>query len=228
MNVRCRPERLVIAAALAAVLATGAAGDAPAPAPDVPDRGKLLAQDDFTQKSEAPAPSPANRHPGGWKFAVGRWDVSDGALSGRELPSDHHPAHAVYGLAYRDIVLECDVRLDDCRMTRIRSADTDYVWTVRMTPDGFSVFKDDHDHDGPDKDLLLAKVAMPVERGTWYPLRITSRGDQITATFAGRTAGGSHPKPGVEKASLRFAVVGGGASYRKLRVWESPPVPAAP
>jgi hypothetical protein len=228
MNIGLRDHRPWIIPVVAAVLAAGAAGDAPAPAPESLDRGKLLAQEDFAQKAEAPAPSEANRRLSGWRFAVGRWDVSDGVLTGVEVKSDHHPAHAVYGLTYRDIVLECEVRLDDCRMTRIRSADVDYVWSVRMTPDGFSVFKDDHDHDGPDKDVLLAKVAMPVERGTWYPLRITTRGDQITATFAGRSAGGSHPNLGVEKASLRFAVVGGGASYRRLRVWEALAKPAQP
>ena len=226
MNTGLRDLRPWLAVVVAAVFAVGAAGDTPQA--ESLDRGKLLAKEDFAQKAEAPAPSEANRHPGGWKYAVGRWDVSDGVLTGVEVAADHHPAHAVYGLAYRDIVLECEVRLDDCRMTRIRSADVDYVWSVRMTPDGFSVFKDDHDHDGPDKDVLLAKVAMPVERGTWYPLRITTRGDQITATFAGRSAGGSHPMVGVEKASLRFAVVGGGASYRKLRVWEALAKPAQP
>jgi hypothetical protein len=228
MNLALRHLRPWPAVVVAAVFALGAAGDTPQPQPESLDRGKLLAKEDFTQKAEAPSPSEANRRPGGWKYAVGRWEVSDGALTGVELASDHHPAHAVYGLPYRDIVLECEVRLDDCRMTRIRAADVDYVWSVRMTPDGFSVFKDDHDHDGPDKDVLLGKVAMPVERGTWYPLRVTTRGDQIRATLAGRSAGGSHPLVGVEKASLRFAVVGGGASYRKLRVWEALAKPTQP
>jgi hypothetical protein len=230
MNLGLRDRRpwLTVFLAIAAVGAVGAAGDTPPPG--APERGKLLVQEDFVKKAEAPAPSPSepNRHPGGWKYAVGRWEASDGVLTGVELSSDHHPAHAVYGLAYRDIVLECEVRLDDCRMTRIRAADADYVWSVRMTPDGFSVFKDDHDHDGPDKDVLLARVAMPVERGTWYPLQIKTQGDQITATFAGQSAGGTHPKLGVAKASLRFAVVGGSASYRKLRVWEALPKPVQP
>jgi hypothetical protein len=226
MNPGHRDLRPWLAGLVAAVLAAGAGDDTARP--ESPDRGRLLVSEDFARKAEAPAPSDADRRPGGWKYAVGRWDVSDGVLTGVELASDHHPAHAVYGLSYRDIVLECEVRLDDCRMTRIRAADVDYVWSVRMTPDGFSVFKDDHDHDGPDKDVLLGKVSTPVKRGVWYPLRVATRGDQVTATFAGQTAGGSHPLVGVEKASLRFAVVGGGASYRKLRVWEASPKTAQP
>jgi hypothetical protein len=191
-------------------------------------RGKLLVDESFDgplRLATAPANGKQWTHGwSGWRTNVGKWESANGVLTGTERAEDHHPAHAAYGLVFQDAVIQFDMRLEGCRMARWRATDDkDYVCSVRLTPDGVSLFKDDHDHDGPDKDELLAKLGRPIKPGEWHAILIEIRGDEIVAHFDGEILIGQHTLVGAKKQALRFGISKGAASLRNLRVWEATP-----
>jgi hypothetical protein len=191
-------------------------------------RGKLLVDETFTaplQLAAAPANGKQWTHGwNGWRANLGKWEAANGVLQGTELAENHHPAHAAFGLMFKDAVIQFDMRLDGCRMARWRATDDkDYVCSVRLTPDGVALYKDDHDHDGPDKDELLARLARPIKPGEWHTIVIEIRGDEIVAHFDGEILLGRHPLFATQKQALRFGIAKGAASIRHLRVWEATP-----
>lgn len=196
-------------------------------------RGKLLVDESFSgplRLATAPANGKQWTHGwSGWRTNVGKWEAANGVLRGTERAEDHHPAHAAYGVMFQNVVIQFDMQLEGCRMARWRATDDkDYVCSVRLTPDGVGLFKDDHDHDGPDKDELLARLARPIKSGEWHTILVEIRGDEIVAHFDGEILMGRHPLIGAKKQALRFGISKGSASIRNLRVWEATPSPDWP
>jgi hypothetical protein len=87
---------------------------------------------------------------------------------------------------------------------------------------GFTVQKDDHDHDGPDKAVIFGRVARPLKAGEWHSAVIEIVGDTMLGSLDGQNATfGSNALIGTEKANVGFTVSGEGATFRNLRMWEA-------
>jgi hypothetical protein len=217
--------RLLASAALATFGVTVGAAEKLAPTL-MAERGKVIVSEDFAGPLKLAAKSSNDKQWShgwsGWRANTGKWESANGVLQGTELAENHHPAHAAYGVQFRDAVIQYEMRLEGCRMARWRATDDqDYVCSVRLTPDGVGLYKDDHDHDGPDKDELLARLAVPIKPGEWHTLVVEICGDEIVATFDGTPLVGRHPLIANQKHALRFGISKGTASIRGLRVWEA-------
>lgn len=224
----------------------------PAPADDpktlMTERGKLLASEDFTQmppeifKGGALA---SMTH--GWSFRPGQWEIIDGALRGFQLKKDNHSAAAFFALPWKNAVLQFDVKLDGCSQmvfciddpaamrpatpTRPAQNRVEHLCRLVMNKDGFSTQKDDHDHDGPDKNEPFGGVKMPIVKGGWTTVLIEIQGNEMVTTIDGHTIVGAHPQVASDKAFISLGVAGFSsgfdkvpplsASFRKFRVWEA-------
>jgi hypothetical protein len=209
------------AAALVVALGSGSAL-ADDPATLLARRGKLLVSEDFS--APVPAAKVVKGQPwtAGWRLRPGKWEFTDGAMRGTEIAADDHGAVARYPLAFQDVVIQYEVRLDGCRQTTLSLNDQkEHVCRVLINPAGFSAQKDDHDHAGPDKAQVFGKAALPIESGQWKTVVLEIVGQEMVAHIDGKAIAGTHELIGTAKANFGFTVAGEGASFRNLRVWEA-------
>jgi hypothetical protein len=119
------------------------------PATLMTTRGKLLASEDFAQ---APPPF-TGKAVGfasgftGWRYNSrttggkgGRWEIANGEFRGIETPGANHPATASFGLLFQNVIIQCEVRLNDVpdegrkyRSLFVKATDTkDYVISLSL------------------------------------------------------------------------------------------------
>lgn len=199
-------------------------------------RGKLLVEQNF----EEPLPTFDGKSNGfasgfkGWRYNAtergGRWEVKYGCFTGAENPAVHHPATASYGFDFKDVIIQCEVRMNDVpldgrkfRYLNVRTTDTkDYVCSIILSQAGFRIQKDDNDHDGSDKAVPLAEKKMPLKLNEWHKVLFEIRGNEMAGSVDGQSLTGSHPLIASEKHSVMF-VMGVEGSVRNLKAWEALP-----
>ncbi|HYF38016.1 MAG TPA: hypothetical protein VD994_22125, partial [Prosthecobacter sp.] len=200
------------------------------------ERGKQLVD----QPLNAPLPPFDGKSNGfasgfrGWRWNAvprgGRWEITGGAFTGRETLEVNHPATASYGFPFKDVVIQCEVRMNDVPMAgrkyrslSVRTTDTkDYVCSIHMNEGGFRITKDDNDHAGPDKSVPLGQIKAPLKLGEWHQVVFEILGDEMVGTVDGQSLTGRHPLIASDKHSIMF-VMGVEGSARNLKVWEALP-----
>ncbi len=211
---------LALTGALAlTALSAAQAGD---PETLIAERGELLLSEDFSKPVETAKAQKGKPATAGWRLRPGKWEFADGAMTGTEQKEDHHGAVARFPVAFKDVVIQYDVRLDGCRVTTLSLNDAkEHVCRVLINKAGFTAQKDDHDHDGPDKAEVFGKAALPIQEGVWKTVVLEVVGNEMCAHIDGMTVKGSHELIGTDKANFGFTVAGEGASFRNLKVWEA-------
>jgi len=201
-------------------------------------RGRLLFEQDFKE----PLPPFDGKSNGfasgfkGWRYNAaergGHWEVKDGCFTGAENPKVQHPATASYGFEFKDVIIQCEVRMNNApldgrkfRYINVRTTDTkDYVCSIILSQAGFRIQKDDNDHAGPDAAVPLGKQMIPLKLGEWHKVLFEIKGDEMVGTVDGRSLTGSHPLIASEKHSVMF-VMGVEGSVRNFKAWEALPNP---
>ncbi len=184
------------------------------PQASLPDRGKLLLDDDLSRATNG----------SNWQTQHGKWTADRGSLCGSELAAEKHGAAIRRALSFRDAVVELEVKLDGAKMVSLSIDDAiEHVARVTLTPTTFSAKKDDHDHNGPDKAIVFGEHSVNIERGTWHTVTVRIVGEMMRANLDGKYAiTGSNKLIAEQKANIGFTVGGQSASFRNLRVWEAP------
>jgi hypothetical protein len=191
------------------------AADAPAePKTLLAERGKLLLSDDL---SAAPSKE--------WRVAKGKWEPVDGAWHAEEIPADMHPGVIRRQLKFQNAIFQYSFKLDGAKQTTLSINDEkEHLCRVLIRPNGFTVQKDDHDHEGPDKAVVFKTVATPIKDGEWHTMVVEILGNEMLASLDGDKVGfGSHEMIGHDKANFGFTINGQSASFKNLRVWDATP-----
>jgi hypothetical protein len=200
--------------------------------------GKLIYAEDFSKPLPPPTGSTAHYASGyqGWRRNVvergGTWEVAGGEFTGRENPKVSHPATASYAFDFKNVVISCEVRLNDVPMEgrkyrsfSIRTTDEkDYVCSIILSEGGMRIQKDDNDHGGPDKAVPLGQLKAPIKLGDWQRVTFEILGDEMVGTLSGQSLTGSHPLITTQKRSIMF-VAGVEGSVRDLKIWAAEPNP---
>lgn len=228
---------------VAAVCALSVAAKAEEPATLMTTRGKLLASEDF-----AAAPKPFTGKPvgfasgfSGWRYNSsatggkgGRWEIANGEFHGIETPGANHPATASFGIAFHDVIIQCDVRLNDVpdegrkyRSLFVKATDAkDYVISLSLGQGGLFLTPYDADKINPatkqrEKGTTM-KLLKPIKLNEWHTIVLEIRGDEVVGTLDGQSITLSNPLIGTAKHSIMLGA-GTEASFRRLRVWEALP-----
>ena len=217
-------------------------------AEDVPTlmttRGKELYHEDFTKPLAKYTGKPNGYASGfeGWlihgtgpESRGGQWKQVDGRFQGSENPQVKHPATASYGIKFQNIILQCQLRLEDVeldkdpahgrkyRYIQLRATnERSYLCSLNLNQGGFQINKDDNDRDGPDKLEVLATHKKALALGEWHNVLIEIMGDEYVATVDGHTISGQHAAIGQLKQSF-MVVTGPEGSIRDLHLWEAKP-----
>lgn len=178
------------------------------------ERGKLLLSDDLNQ--------PLGKQ---WKAAKGKWEVVGGAMQGSELKADMHGAVMRTNVPVKNAVIQYSFKLQGAKSTSLSINDAKgHNSRVLITPAGFSARKDDHDHEGPDKAVLLQAVKTPIAADEWHTLVVEIQGPEFVARLDGKeVALGSHEAINVDKTNFGLTVAGESVSFKNLRIWEATP-----
>ena len=163
--------------------------------------------------------------PEGWRAAKGKWEPSTDGLKGTEIKADMHGAAIRKPVKFKDAVIAFEVKLDGARMATFSINDAkEHVARMLFNATGFTVQKDDHDHDGPDKAVVFGKAALPLKAGEWHSAVIEIVGDTMLGSLDGQNATfGSDALIATDKANVGLTVSGESASFRNLRMWEATP-----
>lgn len=177
------------------------------------ERGKVLYSDDLNTAPDGKA----------WRAAKGKWEVTDGAVRGAEIADEKHGAVTRHSLAFKDAVIQFEVKFDGARGTSLSINDAkEHVARVSLSPTGFTVQKDDHDHDGPDKAAVFGRRNVKLAPGEWHTVVVEFLGDTMLVSVDGANPTfGANELIATPKANLGFTVAGQSASFRNLRVWEA-------
>ncbi|MCI0366593.1 MAG: hypothetical protein L0219_22240 [Phycisphaerales bacterium] len=207
-------------------------------------RGKLLLTEDFAKPvkfAQRVSPDPET-WTDGWRVKQGTWSQVDGGIRGVALPRIYPVATLHLPLAFQDVVIQVDVRLDDIVPPDdprkgdyqsagivLREADASHIASVRVRKDGFSVKKDrtrGRAVNGTlvtDEEVIFGKRGVAIKTGEWRTALIEVRGEEMLATLDGQNPVlGAHPIIGIAKGVLNFGT-SRSASFRNLRVWEALP-----
>jgi hypothetical protein len=206
-------------------------------------RGKLLASEDF---SHAPPPftgKPVGFASGftGWRYNSsatggkgGRWEIAKGEFRGIETPGANHPATASFGIPFQNVIIQCEVRLNDVpdegrkyRSLFLKATDAkDYVISLSLDQGGLFLTPYDADKIHPATKQrekgTTAKLLTPIKLNEWHTVVLEIQGDEVVGTLDGQSITLSNPLIGTAKHSLMLGA-GTEASFRKLRIWQALP-----
>jgi len=206
-------------------------------------RGKLLASEDFAAPPPKFKGTPVGFASGftGWRYnggatggKGGRWEIANGDFRGIETPGANHPATASFGMTFQDVIIQCDVRLNDVpddgrkfRSLFVKTTDAkDYVISLSLGQGGLFLTPYDADKINPatkqrEKGTTV-KLLKPIKLNEWHTIVLEIRGDEVVGTLDGQSITMSNPLIGTAKHSLMLGA-GTEASFRRLRVWEALP-----
>jgi hypothetical protein len=223
--------------------ATLAYGEETLPLTLMTTRGKLLASEDFAQ-----APPPFTGKPlgfasgfTGWRYNSsatggkgGRWEIGKGEFRGIETPRANHPATASFGMTFQDVIIQCEVRLnnvpDEGRKYRslfVKATDSkDYVISLILGQGGLFLTPYEADKINPTTKQrekgTTVKLLTPIKLNEWHTVVLEIQGDEVVGTLDKQSITLSNPLIGSAKHSLMLGA-GTEASFRKLRIWQALP-----
>lgn len=208
-------------------------------------RGKLLVSEDFTPPLAPLEGKPAGFASGftGWSYnagpvggKTGMWRLADDCFTGMESPGANHPATASLGFQYTDVIIQCEVRLNDVpdegrkyRSLFLKATDVkDYVIALSIGPGGLFLTPYDservHATTRQREKAPVLRGLTPVKLNEWHTVVMEIKGDEVLATLDGKSITLSNKLISTVKHSLMLGA-GTEASFRHLRVWEALPNP---
>lgn len=205
--------RLVPVTLLMAAMGASSPSDSPTL---MTERGTLLFEDAL-----GAAPGKA------WRVQKGTWDASDGALVGTEVKAENHGAVMRHAQKFRNGVIQYSFKLDGAKSTTLSlNTAKAHLSRVIITPTILRVQKDDSDHDGPDKAVILQNAKVTIAPGEWHTLVVELSGNEMLARLDGKhVVFGANDALDVDKANLGLTVAGASVAFKDLRVWEAQPNP---
>lgn len=160
-----------------------------------------------------------------WRQAKGKWTRSSSETVVAELESDKHGAVGRVPVKLNNFILAVDIRLDGAKSATISINDEkEHVSRVGLSPAGFFVRKDDHDHDGPDRPVIFFNSPEKIQTGQWHTVVLEMVGDTMVATLDGKLTGwGTDALFKAPKANPGLTVAGESAAFKNFQIWEAAP-----
>ena len=154
-----------------------------------------------------------------WTMTRGDWQVHDDAIWNPAPKTEEQGATLTSPLPITDGTLQYDMQLHTAgrHSLRIHTAGK-HSFRIVVSSTVLEITK--NPDQGQDKSQIepLARQKLKLNAEDWQTLRITFKGDQVTAQIAGVTAAGKHPVIAEAKEQLNLIVFDGEAGFRNLQV----------
>ncbi|OAI56546.1 hypothetical protein AYO49_00655 [Verrucomicrobiaceae bacterium SCGC AG-212-N21] len=154
-----------------------------------------------------------------WKV-MGAWAAKDGAVWGTEKEGAKEQVGLQGPLGITDGVLQYDIKFGDAdrHSLRIHTGGNKLSFRIVVSTGGIEIAKNPAPGEGQDRVVTLAESPLKLKRGEWYPLRITFKGDEVTAQIGGVSVTGKHEIVRGAKEAMYLLVFDGDMGFRSLAV----------
>ncbi|HEY2573293.1 MAG TPA: sulfatase-like hydrolase/transferase, partial [Verrucomicrobiaceae bacterium] len=155
-----------------------------------------------------------------WAVSHPNWTARDGAVWGAQTKGDKQPAALRGPLSITDGALEFELHMGRADRVSVRMHTPDNKRSFRVVAGGgrLEITKNPEPGEGQDKAIELARERIKLKPDAWYPLRISFKGNELTAQIGGVTAKGTHELFGQPKAVFNLLVFDGEIGFRNLKV----------
>ena len=174
--------------------------------------------------ADAPAPKiisqPALTGPLGseWSVAKGKWEPKEGVLYGTDLPEEHHAAVLHLATGPTALAFECEFRFATARSFLIGCDGNRHVGRIIATPKGVKLAEDSTEVKGKSPSHVLAEAKADFSPSEWHHLRLEYREDRLSLKLDSTDLTAQHPYLATPKTRWWFAVGGGTAEIRNVKV----------
>lgn len=171
------------------------------------------------KRQHAELPPVANAEPVDLKAYLGKnWSAREDAMFGK---ADTKGSPLTGSCAFKDGVLEFQILLGeaDRHSLRIQTAGTGKSYRIVLSRANLEIAINPSSKDA--QTTQLAKERVKFKSGEWQTLRLTFRGEELTAEVAGVTVKAKHAALADEKAQLNFIAFEGEVGVRKVMLAKS-------
>ena len=154
-----------------------------------------------------------------WSMTRGTWQVHDDAIWNPAPKTEEQGATLSGPLPITDGTLEYDIKLHTAgrHSLRIHTAGK-HSFRIVVSSTVLEITKNPDPGQDKSQTEPLARQKLKLNVEEWQTLRISFKGDQITAQIASVTATGKHPVIAEAKEQLNLIVFDGEAGFKNLRV----------
>ncbi|RBP38658.1 arylsulfatase A-like enzyme [Roseimicrobium gellanilyticum] len=155
-----------------------------------------------------------------WVARKDNWTARDGGLWGSQLAKDKNGAVMRVPASLTDGVIDYEISFDgaDRHSLRIEWGDKKGSFRVEVSPEMVGLTKNPSAGEAKDAIERIARKPVKLAQKTWYPVRITFKGDKATVQVNDVTIEGTHAVLGESKNALNFLVFESSAGFRNVRV----------
>jgi len=154
-----------------------------------------------------------------WTMTRGIWQVHDEAIWNPAPKNEEQGATLTGPLPITDGTLQYDMMLHTAgrHSLRIHTAGK-HSFRIVVTSTQIEITKNPDPGQDKSQTEPLARQKLKLKAEDWQTLRVSFKGDQVTAQIAGVTATGKHPVIAEAKEQLNLIVFDGEAGFKNLRV----------
>jgi arylsulfatase A-like enzyme len=155
-----------------------------------------------------------------WTASRGEWEAKDGGLWGAQKGKEDQGATLRAPLALTDGTIEFEINFKGANRTSLRVEWGDRKGSFRfvISRTSFEIAKNPSQGEGKDATEPLARKTMKLDASRWYPVRITFKGNEVTAQVNDTVAKATHAVLGEKKTGMNFLVFGESAGFRNVKV----------
>jgi hypothetical protein len=158
-----------------------------------------------------------------WTVAKGDWQVTGGAIVGKEKAEDKHAAVLSLALPNKDSIAQFSFKLDGAKSLALSyNHAAGHLFRIVINGDGFTISKDPDKKDESIKGGVLGKAEAKFEKGQWYTMLVEVKGNKVAVqTDNGAKAEGADPRLAMDKINYRFVTLGESVQIDDLKITEA-------
>ncbi|MGB8166955.1 MAG: arylsulfatase [Chthoniobacteraceae bacterium] len=155
-----------------------------------------------------------------WTASTGEWQPRGGALWGGQKGKEDQAAVLRTPLAITDGSVDFELNFQGANRMSLRVETSDKKGSFRVVISRTALEFTKNPSQGESKDAMepLARKPLKLEAGTWYPVRITFKGNEAIAQVNDTIAKGTHAVLGEKKTGANFLVFGESVGLRNVKV----------
>lgn len=153
-----------------------------------------------------------------WVISPGEWTARDEGVWAKPKGGSEKPASLRTPLALADGTIECELNLSGANRVSLRFGAGDMGFRLVISRTNAILTKNPSKGEAATATADIAKKALKLSGATWYPVRLTFQGDEVTVQINDQTFKGKHPCLGQPRTSLDLLVFGDGAGFRQFHV----------
>lgn len=153
-----------------------------------------------------------------WSVSNGEWTARDGGIWAAPKGKDDKPAQLKAAVALADGSIDFEVNFKGANRVSLRVERPEGSFRLVISRTLASLAKNPSNGEGKEATVEIAERKLKLEVGTWYPVRLVIRSQEIAVQVNDVTFKGSHAVFAEPKTALSFLVFGESVGFRNVRI----------